>query len=434
MTKRKKRQPDQKKLLTPARQLIGLVMLFFLLGFLTLGLWLYTEGNNAWPRALVMAAAVPALIYVGVLGIPRLFPGDRLLLSLTNFLCAFGVLILFRLNPDRGISQAFNYLVGVIAMLLCAVAFRLIRQWKWPVLALMAASVALLTLPLIYGSEINGARNWVTLFGFGFQPSELVKISLLISVCWLLSKRRLIWAAGLTGISLLLLMLQKDMGTALLYYGTVLAALWAATGSGFILLFGAAGAAAGGYLGYRMFAHVKKRVAVWLNPWADRQGAGYQIVQGLIAIANGGLWGLGLGLGNPGVIPASYNDYIFTVICHEFGVLFGIVVLTIYLAIVLRGISIARRADNAFHALLALSCSVMLGLQTFVIVGGNIKLIPLTGVTLPFISYGGTSLVSSLCLVGVLQGISARTRADAAPADGASRKGRPAPRRKEGRR
>ena len=114
--------------------------------------------------------------------------------------------------------------------------------------------------------------------------------------------------------------------------------------------------------------------------------------------------------------------------------LFGIVVLTIYLAIVLRGISIARRADNAFHALLALSCSVMLGLQTFVIVGGNIKLIPLTGVTLPFISYGGTSLVSSLCLVGVLQGISARTRADAAPADGASRKGRPAPRRKEGRR
>ena len=434
MSKRKKRQPDEKKLLTPARQLIGLVMLFFFLAFLLLAVWMKTEGKADWPKALILSAAVPALCYVGVLGIPRLFPGDRLLLSLTNFLCALGVLVLFRLNPDRGISQAFNYLVGVIAMLMSAVAFRFIRRWKPVVLLLIPLSVGLLVLPLVYGSEINGAKNWVTLFGFGFQPSELVKLSLLVAVSWLLAERKRIWAVGLTGVSLILLMLQKDLGTALLYYGTVLTALWAATGSGLVLLGGAMGAAAGGYLGYRMFAHVKKRVAVWRNPWADRQGAGYQIVQGLIAIANGGLWGLGLGLGNPGVIPASYNDYIFTVICHEFGGLFGVIVLMIYLAIVLRGISIARRTDSAFFALLAFSCSVMLALQTFVIVGGNIKLIPLTGVTLPFISYGGTSLVSSLCLVGILQGISARTQAAHQPPAGKKQTSRPAPRRKEGKR
>ena len=218
-------------------------------------------------------------------------------------------------------------------------------------------------------------------------------------------------AVILTGACLGLLMLQKDLGTALLYFGMALFMMYASTGSPLILAGGAVGGAAGAYLGYRMFAHVKRRVAVWLNPWADRQGAGYQIVQGLIAIANGGLWGTGLRLGNPGVIPASFNDYIFTVICHEFGVIFGLSVLVIYLAVVFRGIAIARQADNAFHALLSLGCTVMLGLQTFVIVGGNIKLIPLTGVTLPLISYGGTSLVSSMCLVGIMQGVFAVNRA-----------------------
>ena len=236
MSKRKKRQPDQKKLLTPARQLIGLVMLFFFLGFLLLAAWMQSEGTAGWEKAVVLAVAVPSLIYVGVLGIPRLFPGDRLLLSLTNFLCALGVLVLFRLNPDRGISQAFNYFAGVVAMLGCAVVFRFIRRWKLWVALLMLVSVGLLALPLIYGSEINGAQNWVTLFGFGFQPSELVKISLLVAVCWLLSERKAVLAIGLTGVSLGLPMLQKDLGTALLYYGTVLTALWAATGSGLLLL------------------------------------------------------------------------------------------------------------------------------------------------------------------------------------------------------
>ena len=245
MNKRKKRQPDQKKLLTPARQLIGLVMLFFFLGFLLLAAWMRSEGASGWEKALILSVAVPALVYAGVLGIPRVFPGDRLLLSLTNFLCALGVLVLFRLNPDRGISQAFNYFVGVVAMLGCAVVFRFIERWGPLVVLLMGVSVGLLVLPLVYGSAINGAKNWVTLFGFGFQPSELVKITLLVAVCWLLSKRKTIWAIGLTGASLLLLMLQKDLGTALLYYGTVLTALWAATGSTLMLLGGMAGAAGG---------------------------------------------------------------------------------------------------------------------------------------------------------------------------------------------
>ena len=390
---------------TSARLLLAAAMLFYALAFGLLFLYQYDT------RALLLAAAVPALIFVSALGLPKLFPADRLLMSLASFLAALGVLVLYRLNPDRGISQLLNYSVAVAAMLACTLAVRFIRRWRLLAWLSVPVSLGLLMLPLVYGSEINGAKNWVTLFGFGFQPSELVKLSLLIGLSWLLSRRKLVLAVLLTAVCLGLLMLQKDLGTALLYFGMALLMMYASTGNALVLAAGGVGGAGAAYMGYRLFAHVKTRVAVWINPWSDRQGAGYQIVQGLIAIANGGLWGTGLMLGNPGVIPASYNDYIFTVICHEFGVLFGLAVLLVFLAVVLRGLSIARQADNTFHALMGLGCAAMIALQTFVIVGGNIKLIPLTGVTLPLISYGGTSLVSSMCLVGLMQGIAACNRA-----------------------
>ena len=391
---------------TYAQKLLGVIMLFYFLAFITLFLSDYNY------QALILSAAVPLLVFISARGLPRLFPGDRLLMSLTGFLTSLGVLILYRLSPERGIDQLVNYGFAVAAMLLCTAAVRLISDWRLPALALIPASLLLLALPLVFGSEINGARNWVTLMGFGFQPSEIVKLCLAVSLSWLLSRRKLVWSILLTGACLVMLMLQKDLGTALLYFAMAISVMYASTGSYLLLGAGVLSGAAASVIGYRMFAHVKKRIAVWRNPWADRQGSGYQIVQGLIAIANGGIWGTGLKLGNPGVIPASYNDYIFIVICHEFGGLFGLVVLGIYLAIIFRGISIARQASTSFHGMLALCCTVMLGIQTFVIVGGNIKLIPLTGVTLPFISYGGTSLVSSLCLIGLLQGVAARNRAE----------------------
>lgn len=389
----------------PARLLLSAVMLFFFLAFFLLAI-----KDGSW-ESFLLSVLVPVIVFVGSAGIPRLFPADKLLLSLTNFLCALGVLILYRLSPQRGLTQAVNYGVGIACMILCTLLVRYMNSWKWAVPLLMLGSLALLALPLVIGRETNGAKNWVRLGSYSFQPSELVKLALLLAAAYLLSKRRVVLSIFFAGACLLLLMLQKDLGTALLYYGVMLVLLYAATGSLPLVSVGLAGGAGAAVAGYQMFAHVKRRVAVWLNPWADTGDSGYQIVQGLIAMVNGGAWGVGLGLGNASVIPEYYNDFIFAVILHEFGLIFGLIVVCMYLFIIIRGIMIARRCRTAFHALLATGCAALIALQTFVIIGGNIKLIPLTGVTLPFISYGGTSMVSSLCVIGLLQGVASRNEA-----------------------
>ena len=383
----------------PARALLSAVMVFFFLAFLLLAL-----KDGSW-ECVLLALAVPALIFVGTAGIPKLFPADKLLLSLTNFLCALGVLVLYRLSPERGLTQAVNYGVGVAAMLVCILLVRYIKDWKWLSLLMMAGSFLMLALPLLIGEKRNGARNWISVGGYSMQPSELVKLALLLGISYWLARRKVVFSVAFVGGCLLLLMLQEDLGTALLYYGATLVLLYAATGSLPLVGAGLAGGAGAALMGYQMFAHVKRRVAIWLNPWADMDGSGYQIVQSLIAIVNGGAWGVGLGLGNASVIPEYYNDFIFSVILHEFGMIFGLIVVCMYLFITIRGVMIARRSRTAFHALLAIGCAALIALQAFVIIGGNIKLIPLTGVTLPFISYGGTSMVSSLCVIGLLQGV-----------------------------
>lgn len=389
----------------PAKALLGSIMLFFFLGFFLLGL---KDGN--W-QSFLLSVVVPAIIYVGTAVVNRLFPSDKLLFSLTNFLCALGVLVLYRLSPERGLTQALNYGVGVGCMFLCILLVRYISEWKWLVYLMLAGGILLLALPLIIGAEKNGAKSWIVFAGRSFQPSEMVKLFLMLAMAYLLSQRRVLISVVFAGACLLVLMLQKDLGTALLYYGVALVLLYVSTGSLLLAGAGIAGGAGAAFVGYQMFAHVKKRVEIWLNPWADAENKGYQIVQSLIAMVNGGVWGVGLGLGNASIIPEHYNDFIFSVILHEFGLIFGLIVLCLYAFIVVRGIQIACRCATAFHALLAVACSALIGIQTFVIIGGNIKMIPLTGVTLPFISYGGTSLVSSLCIIGLLQGVASRNAA-----------------------
>ncbi|MHC1786164.1 MAG: FtsW/RodA/SpoVE family cell cycle protein [Christensenellales bacterium] len=383
----------------PANLLISTIILFSFTAFLLLAL------KDMQPRSFMLAALVPLIFFTATVFIPRLFPADQLLLGMVNFLCVLGVLALYRMDAQQGLAQALNYGIGVLAMLLCIMLARSIKRWRLLVVLLAALSLVLMALPLIFGTERNGARAWVSIAGMGFQPSELVKVSLLIIEAYLLSRRKLLLAALFAGLCLILLMLQKDLGTALIYYAVTLILLFASTRSYFYLGLGFLGAAAGGVTGYLMFSHVKRRVRIWLDPWYDYSGAGYQVVQALIAMVNGGVWGTGLGLGNAYNIPAVTTDFVFSIILNEFGLVFGVCVVLIYLLLFLRGIGIALRSASRFNTLLALGSSALIAVQAFIIIGGNITLIPLTGVTLPFISYGGSSLLSSMCIMGLLQGV-----------------------------
>lgn len=361
-------------------------------------------------KTFAMAVAVPAVFLLATTFVPKIFPADRLLISLVNFMCAIGVLVIYRISPARGINQGINYVAGLGAMVVCMFAVRHLNVFKRLPVLIALGSIGMMVLPIVFGHEQGGAKAWVSLGGFNFQPSELVKVTMIMVNAFLLSRRKLILSIAFTGICLLGLVLQKDMGTAMLYYVTSLAMMYASTGSMPLLTGGVAGAGTALVLGYSLlkrmgFAHIDRRISAWLNPWGRYENEGFQTVQSLLAIVNGGPFGMGLGAGNASRIPVRDTDSIFPFLVNEFGIIFGICMILIYIIILLRGIGIAMRCNYRFHALAALGCSVLIAFQTFVIIGGNINLIPITGVTLPFISYGGTSLLASLSLVGVLLGI-----------------------------
>ena len=403
--RRQRRRPD--------RMLVSAIMLFFFTAFLLVSF----SGELEW-EGFALAVIVPVLIRLSTMWVPRLFPADKLLLAIANFLCALGVLILYTTDrgagTSRGIQQAIYYGAGIIAMLACIFVVRYVRRWGFLIKVIMLGAAALLALPLAIGTEQNGATNWINIGGTSVQPSELVKLALLLILSWYMSRRRFLPWFAFAVFSLLVLMLQQDLGTALIYYATTLFLFYASTGNLPLTGLGLVGAGGAAALGYAMFAHVKKRVAIWRNPWIYYETSGYQIVQMLMAIASGGLFGVGLGLGAPRVIPVYFTDCIFAVICEQFGVIFGALVLGMYVILILRGVSIASAARSSFHALLTMGATVMLGIQTFIIIGGVLKLIPLTGVTMPFVSYGGTSLVSCMGLIGLIQGVASVNQDDLA--------------------
>ena len=401
----KRRRPDW--------MLVSAMMLFFFSAFLLISLH-----GEIREDGFVLAAVVPLMLYIATMWMPRFFPADKLLLAIANFLCALGVLVLYVTDrgagTSRGVQQAMYYGVGILAMLVCILLVRYIKNWNFLIKVVMLGSAALMVLPLAIGTEQNGATNWIVIGGTSLQPSEMVKIALLLILGWYMSRHQF-WPWFLfAAFCLLTLMLQKDLGTALIYYATTLFLFWGTTGNLPLTGLGMVGGCGAAVLGYQMFAHVKKRVAIWKNPWLYYETSGYQMVQALMAIASGGLFGVGLGLGSPRVIPVYFSDAIFAVICEQFGVLFGVLVLVMYVILILRGASIAAGARHSFHAIIAMGATVMLGVQTFVIIGGVMKLIPLTGVTMPFVSYGGTSLVSCMGLIGLIQGVASVNQDDLA--------------------
>jgi len=375
--------------------------------------------------------------------------GDQLLLPLSATIGGVGLVMLNRLPQTLAGMNLFGVEVGMattqlvwfaislVAMVAIAVFFRddgILRHYKY---TWALAGAGLLVITFLFGTEINGARLWLSIGPITFQPGEAIKIVLVVFIAGYLAEKRALLAGAnrrigpikipplpyllpmlaIFAIVMVMVVISKDLGIALLFYGIFLTMLFVATGRRSYVLIGLVLFVAGSYVAYLLFPHVHVRVDNWLDPFADPTGTGYQTVQALYAFGRGGLFGEGLGQGLPLIsghipIPAIETDFIFTAIAEELGLVGAFALLALAAALVARGLRIAILARDDFSSLMAVGLTTSLGLQTLIIVAGNAKLIPLTGITFPFVSYGGSSLLASFVVLGLLLSISHRTAAD----------------------
>lgn len=359
---------------------------------------------------------------------------DPLFLPIATMLNALGFVLIYRLetpteNPGLAAAQsrwlAFA-IVAFVATLWFVKDVRALARYRYSFALL---GVGLLLLPMIpgLGREVNGARLWINLGPINFQPAELGKIALVLFFAGFLSERRELLAVatrriGPIGVpeirhfgpvllawfvSLLVMINQKDLGSSLLFFAIFVSMLWMATGRPIYLITGTAIFVVGAFAASKMFSHVEARILVWRDPFKYIDGRGYQVVQSMFAFATGGAWGTGLGLGRPDLIRFSvHTDFIFSALGEELGLAGATAALTAYALLSARGFGLASRCRDDFSKLLVAGLTTAISLQTILIIGGVTRLIPLTGVTLPFMSYGGSSLVSNFILIALLMRVS----------------------------
>ncbi len=360
----------------------------------------------------------------------RLAPNaDGILLPIAGLLNGIGYVFIARLDSDLAAAQAMWTAIGVGAFIATLALVRRARDIERLRYTFALAGIGLLLMPLLpgLGQNINGARLWVRLGSVTFQPGELAKIALAVFFASYLVEKQPMLAMGtrkVAGVwvpnvrhfgpivlawafSLVVMFWEKDLGSSLLFFALFITMLWVATARNFYLGIGGVMFAGGALIAYSVFDHVKTRVHILTDPWSVATGSGYQTVQALFAFAAGGLTGTNIGQGSPQRIPAVSTDFIFAAIGEELGLLGTVAILMAFLLMVGAGLRIAMRVEPPFEKLLAAGLTAIIGLQTFIILGGVTRLVPLTGITLPFVSYGGSSLISNYILLALLLRISA---------------------------
>ena len=355
---------------------------------------------------------------------------DPFLLPMAALLTGIGLTMIYRLNPDNALRQGIWVVIAV--GLFSATLFVLRRDYRrlesYKYLFGLGAIVLLVmpALPVI-GQTVNGARLWVRVGSFQFQPGEVAKLLLIVFLAGYLREKREVLAQGrlkdfgplllIWGGAMLILVQTNDLGSGLLYFGIFLGMLYVATGRALFALTGLALFVAGAWGLYQVVPRVQDRVAIWLDPWKDADDAGYQLVQSTYAIGNGGFGGTGLGRGTftntdgSQLIPYVNTDFIYSALAQELGLVGISALLLVYMLVIVRGFRAALIADDGFSKLLACGLTFGFALQTFIILGGIVRLIPLTGITLPFVSYGGSSVVANFVLLAALLHVSNRANA-----------------------
>ena len=408
--------------------------LLAVVGLLTIIVVQRGEADWSISDILVSLAFVSLLVTIS-LGFSALgFTGDQVVLPLIAVLGCLGLLSIQRLQPDLAAAtphlgglaqrQVLFLGAGLLTVWLTVMLGRIewLHRYKYTWLLL---TLALLLITFLFGQEINGARLWLAIGPLQFQPSELAKLTLVTFMAGYLTDRRellaqpwrvgrlrlppvpvllplaLVWAGALA-----VLIVQNDLGSALLFFGLFVIMLYVATGSAGYVAVGLVAFAAGSWLASLLFARLAVRIQNWLDPWQDPLGAGFQQVQSEYALASGGLFGTGLGRGRPTLIPEVQTDFVLSALGEELGLAGLLAILGCYVLLLMRCYAIALRSGDSFGQLVAVGLGSAVALQALIIVGGVVRLIPLTGLTLPFVSYGGSSLLANCLAVGFLLRIS----------------------------
>jgi cell division protein FtsW (lipid II flippase) len=427
--------------------LVGLVLLVGWVGLASTEAQQLTLGD---PRALLVLLAMLAAVHLVLVVDGR--RRDQVLLPVVGLLMGLSVLLMSRLPQDLVVQSLGPIRLPLVSLQLLWIGLSLgiaaiiavglrndlvLRSYKytWAV-----AGIVLLLLVFVLGDETNGARLTLHVGPFAGQPSELLKIILVVFLAAYLADNRALLSGRdsrlgpirlppllyllpmlvIWGLALATVVVQRDLGAALLFYGVFLLLLYVATQRRDLLAIGVVLFLVGGVVLYALFPHVQERVEIWLDPFATAQGAGFQIVRGLYALGRGGVVGTGLGAGLPGVggaqsIPAVHTDFVFAALGEELGLAGGLAILALYAVFAERGLRIAAGARDEFRTLLAAGLTLVIVVQAAIIVAGNAKLIPLTGITLPWIAYGGSSMLAGGIVLGLLLSIAVEERPGAAP-------------------
>ena len=414
-----------------ARRLLALAAVFVLLQGLVLTLSPVVR-ERSWAATLRLSHWLGVLVWLTVfvvlqLLVERHFPNrDPFALALCALLSGWGVLTIWRLDASFGLRQAAwlcvsagatTWLVGRWGDL------SVLRRYKY---VLLAGGLILTALTIFLGTSPTGAgpRLWLGCCGVYLQPSEPLKLLLVVYLAAYLSDQvqlrirtfpLLLPTILVAGVALLLLLVQRDLGSASIFILLYTIILYLATERRRVLIATVVALGLAAVTGYFFVDIIQARLESWLNPWIDPSGRSYQIIQSLLSVANGGILGRGMGLGSPGLVPVSHSDFIYSAIAEESGLAGGLALLAVYALLLTRGLVISLRATDRFHRLLAAGLTAYLGVQSLLIIGGDLRMLPLTGVTLPFVSYGGSSLLTSAVAAAMLVSISGHTGHNSPP-------------------
>ncbi|MDY6065737.1 MAG: FtsW/RodA/SpoVE family cell cycle protein [Finegoldia sp.] len=398
-----------------------LLLIFDIIAF---ALALGSNPADLTSKSVLYFIIVTAIIFLANKLIIKLADGDAYMIQIASMLFSIGIIMIYRLDPATGIKQISWFILGLMVFFLTLLVFTHFKFWQKLSGLYLVLCFFLFFITLILGSRTNGAINWISIGPFNFQPSEITKILFILFLASYDNQKHPLdkiniekndrlrsWLPIIKKYFLMLVVyffiglffIQRDLGTAVVFYGVFLVYQIVTDEDIKLIIFNILLALLGAVAAYFLFSHIRIRVATWLNPWADVNGTGYQITQALFAIASGGFFGTGLGLGNPDMIPVVTSDFIFAAICEEMGIFTGMAVIMLFLMLIYRGMKIAMEQSQMFYKILAIGISTIFAIQGIIMFGGVLKLIPLTGITIPFVSYGGSSMISSFISLAILQ-------------------------------